>query len=175
MTLYESCSRNEQWAELSPQEIDEAIRHGVAMRKLSLSRKHKNHKGYDPDDRKAMRVQALGALAEAVACRVLRQEIRLESEVYNVADLPNGVQVRLIGRDNYGLRVYPKDDPSWSVLGVVILEGHERVGRYRVPGWYRTSDALERDDWKMAPNGRPPMWCVPQSELMPARLLIPVL
>ena len=64
----------------------------------------------------------------------------LGSETFNVPDLPNDIQVRLIGVDHYGLRVYPQhdgkgDEPHWKVVGVVILKGEERKPPWRIPGW----------------------------------------
>ena len=170
-TLYTACHKHDEFAHLSPDEIDSAIRHGAKMRKTSVTHNHRNHKGYNPDDMKALRVQCLGSLSEAAASKVLGLPIVLTHEVYNVPDLPGKVQVRLIGCESYGLRVYPKDDPLWRVVGVVIPQGHERDGRYRVPGWCWAREALSCPDWQMSPCGRPPMFCVPQSELRPISTL----
>ena len=164
---YQADNSNDEFARMTPEEINFAIRHGVMMRKLSLQNNHKNHKGYNPDEKKAMRVQALGALAEVAACKILGLPVELTKETYNVADLAGNVQVRLIGADNYGLRAYPQDDPSWRILGIIILPGYERSGAYRVPGWCYAHEALANDEWKMAPHNRPPMYCVPQSFLRP--------
>lgn len=160
---YTASHINSVTVELTSCEIDQAVRHGVRMRKVSMQRQHKNHKGYNPDDRKAMRVQCLGSLAEAIVCKALGIPVVLTSETFNVEDLPGGIQVRLIGVEHYGLRVYTKDDPSWKVVGVVIPFGKEREGSYRVAGWCLASEAQGNLEWEMAPCGRPPMYCVPQN------------
>ena len=162
---YTACYANSEMVELTAEEIEYAVRHGVRMRKVSIQRNHKNHENYNPDDKKAMRVQCLGALAEACVFKALGLEIVLTSETFNVEDLPGGVQVRLIGADHYGLRVYPKDDPEWKVVGVVIPVGQERLGKYRIAGWCFAHEAQSNVDWQMAPCGRPPMYCAPQSAL----------
>ena len=160
---YSASHINSITVELTSQEIEQAVRHGMAMRKVSIQKQHKNHKGYNPDDKKAMRVQCLGALAEAIACKALEIPIALTNETFNVEDLPGGIQVRLIGAEHYGLRVYLKDDPNWKVIGVVIPPGKERSGSYRVAGWCLASEAQGKLEWEMAPCNRPPMYCVPQN------------
>lgn len=171
--IYEACHDNDVWVWLSDDEIDAAAKHGLTMRKVSVARGHNNHQGYNPNDALANRVQALGAVCEAAVIRALNIDAALTSEVYAVADLPGNIQVRLIGRDHYGLRVYPRDDDDWIVVEVVIPPGREREP-YRLPGCFWAS-AAKRPEWQIAPHGRPPMYAVPQKELLSLSLLKAVL
>jgi hypothetical protein len=91
--------------------------------------------------------------------------MKLVTENYKKADLPHNIEVRLIGEDRYGLRVYKKDDASRRVVGVVIPPGKER-GPYRIAGWIIAADAIQ-DCWEMAPYGGRPMYPVPQEHLRP--------
>lgn len=165
---YVACHDRDLFVHLSAREIDDAIRHGAKMRRTSLARGHEDHKGYGfrpPTDEKALRTQCLGALCEAVIRASLCFEVPLSSETYNVADLPDQIQVRLIGEPHYGLRVYPQDEDHWKVVGVVIPRGLERVSPYRVPGWIEAYRAKWNDDWLIAPHGGPALWAVPQQVL----------
>lgn len=169
---YEPYYLNDVVVTLTTDQINAAIKHGMKMRQYSVAMNHRNHKGYEPDNIKATRVQALGAVCEAAVCVALDIPVVLESEVYNVPDLPNGIQIRLIGAQHYGLRVYPADDDSWNVVGVVIPPGCERKP-YRIPGWFNVGQAKKRPEWSMAPHGRPPMFVVPQKCLKPLQTLGP--
>lgn len=164
--VYRACHRHDEFVQLTDEEINRCARHGIEMRKASLAARHKDHYGYAPDDAKAIRVQALGALCERAVCRYFGWDVELSINVFGVADLPGDIQVRLIGAEHYGLRVYPNDDPLWRVVGVVIPKGCERKP-YRLPGWIDACEALSRPEWSIAPCGRPPMIAVPQEHLRP--------
>jgi hypothetical protein len=94
----------------------------------------------------------------------------VRSGTYNVPDLLDDIQVRLIGVNHYGLRVYPQhdgkgDEPHWKVVGVVIERGDERKPPWRIPGWIYARDA-RRKEWLIDPHDRKaPMWAVPQEFL----------
>jgi len=176
MTVYEACHANDWWTRPPADFIDQWIRRGVAMRKYSVVHGHKNKNNYEPTEEMAKRVQSLGALSEGAVAYGLGYPIELLSEVYNVPDLPNDIQVRLIGVDHYGLRVYPQHDGKgdklhWKIVGVVIERGQERKPPWRIPGWIYARDA-QREEWSMDPHGRNAhMWAVPQKFLRDPREL----
>jgi hypothetical protein len=144
------------------------------MRKTSIARGHRDGAGgfghRPPTSEQAMRSQCLGSLTEAIVRKGLNIDAPLTHETFNVADLPGGIQVRCIGVEHYGLRVYARDDLNWKVVGVVVPKGMERVSPYRIPGWIYAGDA-QRDEWLIAPNDGPPMWAAPQAKLSDAREL----
>lgn len=168
---YKPCRRHDLLVEMTDKEIDDAIKHGAKMRRTSIAHGHKNKHGYEPSDNMALRVQCLGSLAEAVVRKALDIDAPLTSETFNVPDFPNNIQVRLIGRDRYGLRIYPRDADGWKTIGVVIPKGYEREPPYRIPGWILAGDA-KRQEWLMDPHNRGyPMWAVPQKHLRDIREL----
>lgn len=171
MTRYYPCHEQDVWVGLTSGQYDYAVEHGIEMRQFSMRQNHKNHKGYDPDDEKAYRIQILGALAELAARKMLGKPMILPAQTYGEADILPDWQVRLIGADRYGLRCYPSDPETRNLLGVVIPPGQEH-GPYRSPGWYPVKLARQRPAWSMAPNNRPPMICVPQDSLLDLRPLL---
>lgn len=165
-TIYRAFHGNDEWIKLKDEIIDWVARHGVRKRKISVANGYRNHHGYDPDEETAIRVQALGDVAEAAIAEALGYPIVLSEGVFNVPDLPDDIQVRLIGVEHYGLRVYDSDEDHWRVVGVVIPRGKERE-RYRLPGWFMAGEAKRHLEWSMAPHNRPPMIAVPQEILRP--------
>lgn len=144
------------------------------MWQLSRDRGHDHHKGprYKSDGQTEIGWHARGAVAEGAICKALGIEIELHSESYNVPDVLEKVQVRQLGADHYGVRVYGTDDPSWAVVGVVIELGQERVMPYRIPGWIYAADAMAMTECLMDPGNRgKPMWAIPQCRLRPLREL----
>jgi len=112
------------------------------------------------------RRQCLGSLCERIAAKALGIYWPSAFDNFSEADLPHNIEVRLVGREHYGVRVYPRNDDSRRVLGVVVPPGLERAGRYRVCGWTLAGDA-KVDDFQIAPHGRPPMYAFPQPLLRP--------
>jgi hypothetical protein len=135
--------------------------------------------GFQRGRQPGKRHQQLGSLAERIAAKGCHVYWPSAVDNFGDADLPHNIEVRLIGRDHYGLRVYPRTHDSRRVVGVVIPPGSERGDppgsyRYRVAGWFLAGDAKrlgEERNWKMAPHKRPPMYCVPQAELHSVRSL----
>jgi hypothetical protein len=118
--------------------------------------------GFDGDGE---RIQILGSLCERAAAKALGIYWPGAIDQGDAPDLAFGVEVRLMGRDWYGLRLRPKDHDHRPNVGVVIEPGRE-AGPYRIPGWIIAGDG-KRPEWMMAPNGRLPMYAVPQSSLRP--------
>ena len=176
MPKYNEYLGSSEWVKLTDTEIDEAIRHGLRMRKYSKTHSHTDHRtklSKPYDEKLARRIQALGAVGEAGVRKYLGLPLALESEIYGEADLPYLIEVKVIGRPWYGLRIYPRTPDNRRVVGIVIPPGKERE-RYRIAGWIWARDAKKEEDWKIAPHGGPPMWAVPQSELRPAKELLEV-
>jgi hypothetical protein len=173
---YKACHKNDEFIRVPDAVIDQCAMFGIAMRVESLRRGDRERCptiAVDQSELKARKIQALGAVCEGAGFLAMGWEIELKAQVYKVADLPGNIQVRLIGVDNYGLRIKPRDNPEWKVFGVVIPLGMERQP-YRLPGWIYAADAM-REEWKMAPRGGPPMWAVPQEFLRPNQELRDIL
>lgn len=178
MTLrdYEPFYGHSEYVKLTTEQIDYAIRHGLKMRKLSLAQGHHDfraHRKNPLSEEQARRNQALGAVTELAARKHFGYPLRLISENFRDADLPDNVEVRLLGEDRFGLRVYPRTKDCRRVVGIVIPRGKEREP-YRIPGWILAKDA-KRPEWCITPNGDEPMWAVPQEHLLPLTELRPLL
>ena len=168
MTVYRPHYEGSEWVTLTDEEIDYAQRVGLEMRKLSLRHRHRDYRAEmdkEFSEKQAQKNQALGEVADLASRKYFGFSMTLVTENYQKADLPHNIEVRMIGYDRYGLRVYKKDDASRRVVGVVIPRGKER-GPYRLAGWIVAADARQ-DRWEMAPWGGRPMYAVPQEHLRP--------
>lgn len=173
MTIYRPCHDSSEWVTLTDEEIDYAQRVGLEMRKLSLRHNHRDYRAEmdkEFSEKQAQKNQALGEVADLACRKYFEFSMTLVTENYQKADLPHNIEVRLIGNDSYGLRVYNKDHESRRVVGVVIPRGRER-GPYRVAGWIVAADARQ-DHWEIAPWGGRPMFAVPQEHLLPMSSLL---
>ena len=121
--------------------------------------------GFRNGDDGGLRQQMLGALCERIAAKGLDVYWPESVDGFSDPDLSHEIEVRLIGADHYGLRVYPRTVDTRRVVGVVVPRGCER-GPYRLPGWIVAADA-KRPEWQMAPHDRPPMYAVPQMRFVP--------
>lgn len=149
---------------LTDAQINDCALVGRRIRQTSVARNHRNKPGYNVEA--AEKNQMLSTVAEGAACVALGVEIEIRENVFRVADVLDSVQVRLIGADNFGMRVYDNDPDEWCVFGVIIPRGCERKP-YRLPGWYLAGDAKDHPEWIIAPNGGPPVIAVPQKFLRP--------
>ncbi len=160
--------------ELTKQEIDEAALFG---RKIYQSSQERGLKDYRPEVRNGVtgeRIQMLGSVAERAAATGLGIPWTHWINTFHDPDLGHNIEVRLIGVNHYGLRVYDKDDDSRRVVGVVIEKGKERQP-YRLPGWIYAGDA-KRDEYRMDPHQKGhPMYAVPQWVLRPIRELLAII
>jgi len=167
-----------EWVQLSRLEWWVAVKTGVLVWRTSHADGRTDRdewRGFTEGPDAGKRQQALGSLCERIAAKNL--EVYWPGVVNNFGgpDLPGNVEVRLIGKERYGLRVYPRDHDSRRVIGVVVPLGCERgkptkTFRFRVAGWIEAGTA-KRDEWKHAPHGRPPVYFVPQDALRhPAEL-----
>jgi hypothetical protein len=171
VTDYAVCHDTSEWVQLNPLEFRSAAVVGVWIWEKSHANGRADRdawQGFNGD--RGKRIQALGSLCERIAAKCLGIYWPSAVDNFTEPDLDHNIEVRLIGCEHYGLRVYPRTDDTRRVIGVVMPEGTERGNppgsfRYRVAGWCQAGDA-KRDEWQMAPHGRPPMWCVPQSELL---------
>lgn len=166
MILYTACHDHDEWVELRRDEFEYAWRHGAKLRAQSVAARDRDRPSLDvASDEQKLRIQQLGAVAELVVRKALGRPMRLPEKTYQAADIPPQTEVRLIGDERFGLRVYGKDLDSRFVVGVVIPRGQEK-GPYRIPGWCSASRAKANPGWKMDPNNKGwPFWAVPQDEL----------
>jgi len=111
-----------------------------------------------------MRNHIQGMLAEQAAAKALGIYWPMDIDTFHKPDLGHNIEVKMIGADWYGLRIYPWTPDDRRVVAVVLSSGGEQ-GPYRIPGWYIAGEAKQHPEWVIAPNDRPPMWAVPQHEL----------
>jgi len=117
------------------------------------------------------RIQQLGALAECACAKALELPWLRGINTFKRPDLGHNIEVRLIGDDAFGLRVYPKDHNSRRVVGVIIEKGREREP-YRIPGWINAKYA-KKIKYQMDPGNRNrPFYGVPQDRLCDPKLLM---
>lgn len=163
-TRYEASYTNSVYVQLDEVEVYAAAMAGRKTYRLSQDGKH--HEYHKPKDGgpDGERIQMLGDLAVWTVAKHL-DRYPMGFRTYKGPDLSGNIEVRLIGIDWYGLRVYEKDvERNKLVVGVVIPEGKERE-RHRIAGWIPAIEA-NRDEWWMNPGNRERgFWCVPQSEL----------
>jgi hypothetical protein len=126
-------------------------------------------KGFTEGQDAGLRQQCLGSLCERVAAKALDLYWPSAVDNFSEPDLSHNVEVKLIGVEHYGLRIYPRMHDSRRVVGVVVPRGSEQ-GPYRVAGWYPARQA-KRPEWMLSPHGRPPMFAVPQEHLRSLREL----
>ena len=171
MVWYTASHKYDMFVELTNAEVDEAMVFGESMFNHSQGR---GLRDYIPDKTKGKRAQSIGSLAERAGSKGLGLPWTQWVDTFHQPDLHHNVEVRLIGVDRYGLRVYDKDHDSRRVLGVVIEKGRERMP-YRIPGWIYAKDA-KCIEYKMDPlEKNHPMYAVPQTVLRDPRELIEII
>lgn len=170
--IYLRCDDASEWVQLNPLEWRGAVITGKWIWRYSHRDGRKDRddwQGFKKGKHPGRRQQILGSLCERIAAKCLGIYWPSAFNNFSRADLPHDVEVRLIGADTYGLRVYPRNADHLRVIGVVIPRGSERGEprgsyRFRVAGWRFAKDG-KQPCWEMAPHGRPPMYCVPQDQL----------
>ncbi len=171
---YRASNVHDTFVELTDVEFDAAMQHGRDMYASSQKRHLKDYRTFVRNGVDGERVQCLGSIAEHAAAKAIGIPWTRWVDTFKNPDLDGNIEVRLIGVDHYGLRVYPNDDESRRVVGVVIRKGEER-SRYRIPGWILAGDA-KRKEWMIDPLDRKrPVYAVPQSELLPLAKLIHII
>lgn len=116
------------------------------------------------------RSHQIGQLAECAVAKALGIPWKNSLNTFKRADLRGNIEVRLIGADWYGLRVYERDNGTRRVVGCIIERGKERQS-YRLPGWIHARDG-KRQEFLMDPLERmQPMYSVPQYELRSLEVL----
>lgn len=161
--IYSSCHDYEEYVTLTSWEFQTACLVGRWMYEKSQADGRSDAHGFEGDGE---RIQMLGSLAERAAAKALDVHWPAGIDQGDLSDLPHNIEVRALSRDWYGLRVRDSDLDDRRVVAVIIPEGLERLGPYRLPGWI-TAEQAKRTDWVISPNGRPPMFAVPQDHLYP--------
>ena len=168
MTAYTACHAQDVWVQLTTDEIRYAVQVGRQMRQTSVTNGHAEK--ITVGEGMGERIQLLGAVAELAVAKALNIPWRDQDGRYKQADLLDDIEVKLIGVNHYGLRVYDTIPDHYRVVGVVIPRGKER-DPYRIPGWIQAGDA-KRDRWLMRPFGIGlSFYAVPQSQLRPLKEL----
>lgn len=135
------------------------LRRGERFRK-GLRDKH----GYAADD--VWDIEINSAAAECAVAKAIQRYWAGGVNTFKDADIGTNIQVRWSPLENARLIVRPEDPGEhWYVL----VTGREDW--FAVHGYILGREA-KRDEWKLAPNGRPPCWMVPRQALsaLPARL-----
>lgn len=162
--LYVASHRHDVFVSLTDAEYAEAVTHGRQIYALSQGRGWTDHHNFTRNGVDGERIQILGSIAERAVSKACGIEWTRWVNTFKAPDLHFNIEVRLIGRENYGLRVYPRDDDSRRVVGVVIERGMERKP-YRIPGWINALHG-KRPEWLIDPlNQGHPVYAVPQSRL----------
>jgi len=163
---YDDC----EYVSLTDEEYRTAISRGEDTYRHSQSRGMKDYRSFVRDGVDGCRVQCLGSIAEFAAAKLLGVRLSGWMNTFKGSDLSGNIEVRLIGAEHYGLRVYDRDRDSRRVIGVVIPKGREREP-YRIPGWIPAGIA-KIEEYRMDPLNRGhPFFCVPQSRLIPVSTL----
>jgi len=162
--IYTACHRYDVFVSLTDVEIDEALEFGRQMYHLSQCRGLHDHRTFVRRGVNGERVQSIGSLAERAGAKALGLPWTHWIDTFKSPDLHHNIEVRLIGVDHYGLRIYDRDDDSRRVVGVVIERGAEH-SVYRIPGWINAKYA-KRPEYLIDPLNRgQPMYAVPQDRL----------
>jgi|688.fasta_scaffold397715_2 hypothetical protein len=161
---YKPSHKNDIFVELNDNEYQEAMDFGSELYKHSQKCNLRDHRTFVRNGVNGERVQQLGALAESAVSKALGVRWLKGVDTFKKEDLPHNIEVRLIGKENYGLRVYDRDDDSRRVVGIVIEKGQERKP-YRIAGWINAKYA-KKDIYKIDPLNRGrPVFAVPQEKL----------
>lgn len=163
---YEPCHRNDEFVTLTSNEIAAATEAGKWVYRRSQERGLRDYRAFVRHGVNGERVQVVGAIAELATCKLL--DLRWTKGAYDTfkrPDLPHNIEVRLIGVNHYGLRVYEGDDDSRRVVGVVIERGREHLP-CRFPGWINAVYG-KREEYLIDPLSRGrPVFAVPQWRLI---------
>jgi hypothetical protein len=162
---YKACYLRSYYVTLTDAEYLEAFQRGEAIYESSQRRNLRDHRAFVRKGIDGRRVQAIGEVAVRAVAKLLGLEWLDSMDTFKGADLHHNIEVRLIGREWYGLRVYDRDDNSRCVVGCVIEQGKEREA-YRVPGWIKAKEGKKRE-WLADPLERHhPVYLVPQDYLL---------
>jgi len=103
-----------------------------------------------------------GAMGEVCVAKALNIHFTGSVNTYGKPDLGDDIGVRTTNREDYGLLIYPKDDPDYFYY---LVKGCSP--NYRVCGWIRGGDA--KQDKYLAPqvNNKITIWRVPEEDLNP--------
>jgi hypothetical protein len=163
--IYTASHLHDEYISLDEVEYKSAVYSGRLIWQRSQERALHDYHGTKPNGESGMRLQELGAVAERAVAKWLNVYWGGGYNTFKGADLDKRIEVRLIGVDNYGLRVRDGDADNKLVVGVVIPKGQERQ-RYRLPGWILAKEAKKREFLMNPWEGRP-MYAVPQQALNP--------
>jgi hypothetical protein len=164
MIYYEACNDNDVFVSLTDEEYEEAKNFGKFMYEHSQKQGYRDYRKFVRKGVDGQRVQELGSIAERAVAKACGIEWTAWVDTFKKPDLHHNIEVRLIGVDRYGLRVYDRDHDTRRVVGIVIEKGKEREP-YRIPGWINAKYA-KKDIYRMDPLGRgKPMYSVPQNKL----------
>ena len=168
--VYRASHRHDVFVSLTIEERAAAGKHGSTMYLSSQARGLHDKRPGVRNGVTGERVQRLGSIAERAVAKALGIEWTAWSDTFKAADLHFNIEVRLIGVDHYGLRVYDRDHDSRRVVGIVIERGSEHLP-YRIPGWINAVHAKRRE-WRIDPHDLgQPVYAVPQDRLHPLALL----
>lgn len=115
--------------------------------------------------RDGMLISQLGCVAEMAVAKAIGIEWMGWFDTFRKPDLDHNIEVRMLGKEHFRLKVRESDDDSRRVVGIVIAEGryHEP---YRIPGWVSARYA-KKQRFVADPGGRgKPMYAVPQRNLV---------
>jgi hypothetical protein len=165
---YTACHAHDEFHGLTDPEFEEAWNFGEYLWTHSQGNLKDKHPGEG-----SLRIQQLGSVSERIGFKCFGFPWLPGVDTFKGPDLPGNIEVRLIGVDYYGLRVYgpqagtKEDHDSRRVMGVIMPKGQERKPA-RLPGWILARDAKALNPlWIQNPNNKIPFYGVHQAFLRP--------
>jgi hypothetical protein len=120
-----------------------------------------------------LRIQIIGAITELAGAKFAGTAWHRSPNRFKKADCANNLEIRLIGNENYDLRVKPNDKNHFRVLAILIPPGTEKDA-YKVIGWITAEEGKKfpiRDpNWSYRP-----FYSVPQKDLASPESLLQLL
>lgn len=143
---------------LTQEEMSMAAFIGCRRRVESVSSNRKENHGRQAAQ--AWDIDVEGAAAEMAYCKFRGTYWSASVNSFKGADVGKNIQVRGTHHKSGSLIVRGADNDNHFYVLVV-----GSAPTYRICGWIRGSDA-KQEKYKKAPNGRPPAYFVPQSDLL---------
>jgi hypothetical protein len=148
------------WTTLTLPEILSATNVGILRHYESFKDGRKQDFTLDPNTN-ILFTDIEGALGELCVAKVRDRYFSATLNNFKDADLGKDVQVRTTSRHDFKLIVRSNDNPNHFYFLVTGMSP-----TFCVRGWMKGSDAMQ-DKYLKAPNGRPPAWFVPPTDLNP--------
>lgn len=146
--------------ELTLAEALHAVTVGTLRHYASVEAGHKHIAGFNSEKNNSFLINIEGVPAEIAAAKALNMYFPASVNTFSAPDIGDKYQVRYSMNHNYKLLIRPKDNPDEVFI---FVTGVAPV--LWVRGWIWGHEAKANMKYQDAPNGRPPAWFIPASEL----------